>query len=475
MAVLQSVQGAQPNLVLILADDLGIGDTGTYGSTVIETPNIYALSRGGVRFTQGYVSHPVCSPSRAGLMTGRYQQRHGWEFNPAGRDVETGMDPGQRTLADVLGEAGYATDMVGKWHLGYGDRHHPLARGFERYFGVLAGGSLFIDPDEPGVESMFVRYRQRPWQFSVFRDREPVEVTDYLTDAFTDEAVASIQRRAAEDRPFFLYLAHTTPHTPLQATPRYLEAYRHIVDPATRIYAAMVASLDESVGRIVEALEAVGELDNTLIVFSSDNGCAGYIGAACSNAPFSGFKRYHQEGGIRVPLIMRWPERLPAGRVYDMPVILLDLLATFAAAADSDVVTEDSVNLLPYLTGESEGAPHTHLFWRSGPTIAIRGLRWKLIEYPLTGFTAADLGADGRLQPPEGGWPMEAPLGRIALLYDLIADPGEARNLAGEQPEVLAELRRHHEEWSRGLSDPILPAVRSTLAEADGQTVQLVF
>lgn len=462
-----------PNIVFIFADDLGIGDTGVYGSEVIETPHIDALAAAGVRFTQAYVSHPVCSPSRAGLMTGRYQQRHGWEFNPAGRDEDTGMSVGERTMADVLKAAGYSTGMVGKWHLGYQGGHHPQARGFDEYFGVLAGGSIFIDPDVPGVESAALRVTERTPRTAVFRGREPVEVDEYLTDVFTDEALAFIDAHQSE--PFFLYLSHTTPHTPLQATAKYLDRYRHIEDKATRIYAAMVSSLDDSVGLIVSKLEEIGQFDNTLIVFSSDNGCAGYINGACSNAPHAGFKRYHQEGGIRVPLIMQWPERLDRD-VYEHPVTSLDLLATFSSAAGGSETTEDSVNLLPYLAGEASGAPHEYLYWRAGPSKAIRDARWKLIKYNRSLLTEADLRPDGRLEPPADGWPTESPDGQLTLLYDLNADPGETENLALEHPDIVSRLERAHSNWNTGLMEKaILPGIRSTLAEIHGETVQLIF
>ncbi len=462
-----------PNIVLILADDMGMGDTSIYGSESIQTPVIDALANSGVRFTQGYVSHPVCSPSRAGLLTGRYQQRHGWEFNAAGRDVETGMSLEVDTIADMLRAGGYATGMIGKWHLGYGAPYHPLSRGFDEYFGVLAGGSLFIDPTTPGVESVGRLPARRDARIAVYRDRETVEESAYLTDAFTREAVRFIERH--RDEPFFLYLSHTTPHTPLQATPEYLDRYRHVEDKAARIYAAMVASLDDSVARVLETLERTGNRSNTLIVFSSDNGCAGYLRGACSNSPFAGFKRYHQEGGIRVPLIMAWADGLPAGEVFEHPVSLLDLYSTFAAAAGTQDTTEDSVDLLPHLTGERTDPPHRYLYWRSGPTMAIRDDRWKLIRYNHTALTTADLGADGRLAPPPQGWPTDSPLGQLTLLYDLQADPGETQNLAAEHPEIVARLAGAHARWAEDLSASLQPAIRSTLADMHGDTVQLIF
>lgn len=474
LAATVSLAAAPPNIVFIIADDLGIGDTGVYGSTTIDTPHIDALAATGVRFTQGYVSHPVCSPSRAGLLTGRYQQRHGWEFNPAGHDVDSGMSTDQRTLADELNKAGYATGMIGKWHLGYKGPYHPVARGFDEYFGVLAGASIFIDPTTPGVESMGEVPRTRRSQIAIFRDRQPVEVSDYLTDVFTEEALAFIEHH--QQQPFFLYLSHTTPHTPLQATSRYLERYGHIEDKATRIYAAMVSSLDDSVGKVVAKLKATGQYDNTLIAFLSDNGCAGYIAGACSNAPLAGFKRYHQEGGIRVPFILSWPAGIKQGLQYNEPVISLDLLATFTAAAGQPVTTEDSINLLPHLNGTIHTAPHEYLYWRSGPTMAIRDSRWKLIRYNKTHLTKSDLDAHGRLQSPEHGWPVDSPDGQLTLLYDLENDPGERQNVAVKNPKIVTRLSQAHAEWAQGLAaEPILPAVRSTLAEIDGEAVQLFF
>ena len=464
-----------PNIVLILADDLGIGDVSAYGGDVISTPHIDALAETGVRLTDGYVSHPVCSPSRAGLLTGRYQQRHGWEFNPAGRDARAGMSTAERTFAEELKALGYVTGMVGKWHLGKQRPHHPMNRGFDEYFGVLEGGSTYIDSRTPGVESASLGGGPEPTTRpnKILRGFDEVKVERYLTDVFTAEAVAFIDRH--HDEPFMLYLSHITPHTPLQATAPYVDRYRHIEDKRTRVYAAMVASLDDSVGRVVEQLKAIGQYDNTLIVFLSDNGCAGYIGC-CSNAPFAGFKRYHHEGGIRIPFIISWPGNLPAGKVYQAPVISLDLLATFTAAAGHTKTTEDSVNLLPFLTGRRDDAPHDYLYWRSGPTIAIRDHRWKLIRYNRTNFKRSDLNRTGRLSPPPAGWPMDSPHGQVTLLYDLKNDPGETTNLAHQHPVVVKRLETEHAAWAKQLKqDPLLPAFRSTLAEFHGARVQLIF
>ena len=462
---------AQPNIVFIFADDLGVGDVGAYGGATIDTPHIDALASAGVLFEQAYASHPVCSPSRAGLMTGRYQQRHGWEFNPAARIETSGMDPEQMTLADMLKESGYTTGMVGKWHLGYLPQFHPLNRGFDHYFGVLAGGSIFIDQSRPDVESIGNWPSKRDSSKGVYDGHKLIEVEDYLTDVFTDRAVDFIKQK--HQAPFFLYLSHTTPHTPLQATKKYTSRYQHITNPAARIYAAMVASLDDSVGAVVAALRETNQLNNTLIVFSSDNGCAGYI-QVCSNAPFKGFKRHHNEGGIRVPLIFSWPGRLAAGN-YPHMVSLLDLMATFGELAKSAYQTEDSVDLMPYLSSNT-GQPHEYLYWRSSPTRAIRDQRWKLLQYAKSPYAVTELDAARRISPPKAGWPRQAQKGYLTMLYDLQNDPGERDNLAASHPAIVSRLQSAFDKWNRELPQhSILPAQRSTVVEMHGETVQLIF
>ena len=473
MVVAAATTAAQPNVVLILADDLGYGDIGANGGKTIATPHIDALARRGVRLTQGYVSHPVCSPSRAGLMTGRYQQRHGWEFNPAGRDRVAGMSAEEQTLADAMRAAGYRTGLVGKWHLGSQPRHHPVNRGFDEFFGMVEGGSIYIDADVPGVESWGSPRIGRPNKIIRGLDQEVV-VENYLTDRFTDEAVDFIERHAPV--PFFLFLSHKTPHTPLQATAKYLDRYRHIDDGAARIYAAMVASLDDSVGAVVAALEREGRRHDTLIVFLSDNGCAGYVANACSNAPLRGFKRHFHEGGIRVPFIVSWPNGLPEGGVLRHPASSLDLMDTLQAAAGTSEVSDDSVNLIPHLDGSDTGAPHDYLYWRSGPNWAVRDQRWKLIRYNRTDFTSQDFDRSGRLEPPQGGWPDDSPNGQLTLLYDLANDPSETVNYATGRPAEVQRLTKAWTTWNAGNPPaPILPAYRSTLAELHGETVQLVF
>ena len=421
---------AQPNVVLILADDLGYGDIGANGGETIATPHIDALAGRGVRLTEGYVSHPVCSPSRAGLLTGRYQQRHGWEFNPSGRDRTAGMSTDELTLGDAMRAAGYRTGLVGKWHLGSQPRHHPINRGFDEFFGFVGGGSIFIDPNEPGVES-WGGVRSGPNPMSRGLDEEVV-VEEYLTDRFTAEAVDFIERHA--QTPFFLFLSHKTPHTPLQATAKYLDRYRHI----------------------------------------GHDGCAEYVANACSNAPLRGHKRYFHEGGIRVPFIVSWPNRLPAATIFEHPASSLDLMDTFLGAAGQAEVSKDSVNLVPYLDGTVRSAPHDYLFWRADPNWAVRDGRWKLIRYNRSDLHKQD--HPGRLESPEGGWPNDSPNGQITFLYDLANDPSETINYAAGRPDVVERLTAAWQRWNADNAPrPILPADRSILAEFHGETVQLLF
>ena len=465
----------RPNVVLIIADDLGYGDLGSYGSPIMRTPRLDRLAGQGVRFTAAYVAAAVCSPSRAGLMTGRYPQRHGYEFNTSGRDVEIGLSTAERTLGDLMRGAGYATGYVGKWHLGRRPAQQPLSRGFGEYFGVLTGGTTYFDGSHPEAVLDPDRPPGTRAGREIYRGRDVVEVDDYLTDVFTREAVDFIDRHAGGDAPFFLVLSYNAPHTPLQATREYMETVAHVEDFRTRIYAAMVSSVDRGVGTVVDRLAAHGVDDDTLIVFMSDNGCVGYAAIACSNGPFSGTKRFHLEGGIRIPFIMHWPDGLEGGQVYREPVISLDLFATFAHLAGAtldDGVVRDGVNLLPYLTDDAAGSPHDVLYWRAGPNRAIRLGRWKLFEVNRADPAASHGG--GRLLPLQD-YPDASPHGQVSLLYDLEDDTGERTNLADQLPERLRDLQDRLDRWEGSLAQPAWPSNRSTITEINGELVQLFF
>jgi arylsulfatase A-like enzyme len=460
-----------PNLIIILADDLGYGDTGVYGSEVITTPNIDALAARGVRFTDGYVAAAVCSPSRAALMTGRYPQRFGYHFN---NNAGPGLPTTETTLASRLREVGYTTGIIGKWQLGMSADTRPMARGFDEFFG-MASGTIYIEPGTPGVESFspvpLPEKRQRP----IYRGDTEVEVTDYITDVFTDEAVDFIERH--HERPFFLYLAHYAPHVPLQATAKYLRRFAHVEDKPTRIFAAMVSAVDDSVGRVVAALREHGIDDNTLIVFLSDNGCAGYLQGACSNAPLNGGKRYHWDGGIRVPFLMSWPARVTAGTVSELPVSSLDISATMIAAAtgSSDLPTElDGVDLMPFVAGKTAGTPHDRLFWRAGPNRAVREGRWKLWQVNrATEEMVSSIEVGGLL--PRYRAPNGSPLGQLTLLYDLEKDIGERSNLAADKPEIVERLIGRLDEWNEDKKDPSVVSTRGTATTIDGVPVEIIF
>lgn len=464
-----------PNIVVVLADDLGYNDLGSFGSQTIHTPHLDALAQGGVRLTDGYVSAAVCSPSRAGLYTGRYQPRFGYEFNTSGRDTVVGLPTEERTLADMLGSAGYATGLIGKWHLGKSEKHHPLNRGFDEYFGHLSGGSTYIDSRKDGVESWPASNAptDRPEGSAIYDGFERVQVEEYLTDVFAERAVDFVRRH--KDERFFLMLTPNAPHTPLQATSEYTDRYRDVEPAGRRIFAAMVSSVDEYVGDVVAELRAHGLLENTLIVFFSDNGCVKYLSQeVCSNDPLSGSKRFHLEGGIRVPFIFHWPAGLPAGSTFGHPAISLDLFATFAAAAGSGETAQDSVNLLPYLRGESTDPPHEFLFWRAKPNMAVRWGNWKLWKVNKSEKAFDDMTVGGR-RLPQVDYAGDSPMGQLTVLYDLSADISEQKNVADQHPEVVRRLESELEAWNAQLAEPMWPSNRSTLYELHGQMIQLFF
>jgi len=483
----------RPNVIVILADDLGYGDTGVYGSKIVKTPNIDALAADGVRFTQAYVTHPVCAPSRAAILTGRYQQRFGWEFNPVGRDRTGGVARTETFIGDVMRTAGYRTGMVGKWHLGEAAGYQPLDRGFDEFFGVTAGATAFIVDAQPGDEMhtppgsegsyrttvadplpptateqdrmAFVRERA-----PVRRGRQVVEVKEYLTDAFTDEAVRFIG--ANKDRPFFLYVAHTAPHTPLQATKKYIDRYRDISDKGQRVYAAMVSSLDDGVGAIRAKLKAEGLEKNTLIVFLSDNGCAAYVGTACSNSPLSGHKGTHLEGGVRVPFIVAWPGRIPAGKVDERLVSSLDIAPTAAALAGAKLPRQsDGVDLMPYLAGGDLRTPNPNLYWRAGPNYAIRSTKWKM--WIANKADPSEAASNAAAITPDGTHATISPHGQHVMLYDLSQDLAESKNLAAANPGIVQSLKARIEAWDKVNVPPQWTSMRQSVKRQDGQLLKI--
>jgi arylsulfatase B len=420
----ESRTARRPNLVLIVADDLGYAELG--GD--IPTPHLDRLAASGVRCTAGYVTASLCSPSRAALLTGRYQQRFGHEINPVEETndrPEVGLPPSERTLADHLRGAGYATGLVGKWHLGNHPPYFPRRRGFDEFFGFLREGHYYLPPPFDGPPHHF---RPREPDYNrlnpLLRNEAEIDEPRYLTDAFGQEAAGFIDRHSG--RPFFLYLAFNAPHSPMQASPTAYARFAHVADPHRRVFAAMVASLDDAVGRVLEALRRNGLERDTLVVFLSDNG--GPTAELTSrNDPFSGGKGQLLEGGIRVPFLVSWPARLAGGRTYDRPVSALDILPTALAAVGASIPERDGVDLTPFLAGERTDDPHPALYWRMGGAGAIREGRWKLLR--------------SRSDEP-------------FRLYDLDADVKESRDLAESQPDRARTLADRWTAWNRELVEP---------------------
>src|SRR5262245_13581668 len=416
----------KPNILLIVADDLGYADLGVHGCKDIPTPNIDALANTGVRCTNGYVSCPYCSPTRAGLLTGRYQTRFGHEFNPGPKGPDSGLPLTETTLADRLKAAGYVTGLVGKWHLGGSDKQHPQKRGFDEFFGFLGEAHTYF----PG----------KTQDQTNLRGTKDAEENAYLTDAFGREAVAFVDRHKA--KPFFLYLAFNAVHTPMHAPDAGLKKFATIKDGQRQIYAAMLSAMDDAIGKVMDKLQAEKLESDTLVFFISDNGGPTMQGTTINgsvNTPLRGSKRTTLEGGIRVPFFVSWKGRLPAGKTYDRPVIALDISATALAAAGVEVKPEwklDGVNLGPFLSGESSRSqPHDALYWRFGAQMAVRQGDWKLVKY--------DPNADDAKGP------------LVARLYNLADDVGEKNDLASKEPEKVKELQAAWDKWNKDNVAPL--------------------
>lgn len=478
-----------PNIVLIVADDLGWNDLSMNGpNPTAQTPNIDELAAGGVTFSKAYAAHGTCAPSRAALMSGRYGTRFGFEFTPTPpgfapvtgmlnamtkrpllppalanplantRDsfefAVLGMPASEITLAELLENEGYHTAHIGKWHLGEEKGMAPHDQGFAE--SLLMASGLYGRRDDADIIQArqafdpIDRFLWRVLDFAASFNGGPwFEPPKYLTDYYTDEAVKVIE--ANKDRPFFLYLAHWAPHTPLQASREDYEALSHIELHRERVYAAMIRALDRGVGRVMDALKTNGLDENTLVVFTSDNGGAGYIGLPNINVPYRGWKSTLFEGGIRVPFLARWPAKLPAGTAYDLPVHHFDIYATAAAAAGAALPSDriiDGIDLTPYVTDtQRTDSPHEYLFFRGGAAQAVREERWKLV--------VSAPPRSGRKQPPRKEW-----------LFDLTAE-GERSNVLAQYPEVASRLRvalRAHNEVQ---AEPLWPWIYARAINID--------
>ena len=408
----------KPNIIILFSDDAGYADFSMNGNQKIKTPHIDQIARNGVIFSNAYVSGPVCSPSRAGLLTGRYQQRFGHECNIGGNYSKTdpeliGLNTNEKTIADLMKSEDYHTGMIGKWHLGEKKQFHPCNRGFKEFFGMLGGGS----PYHAGKATKLLRNFENADYHSL----------PYLTDAFGDEACKFIEKN--KEKPFFLYLSFNAPHTPMHARPDYLEEAKENFKTEQRaVNAAMTRSLDENIGKVMDKLKELGLEKNTLVIFTNDNGGAIPYNASC-NDPFSGTKGTFLEGGIHVPFIAQWPDVIPKGKIFNEPVITLDILPTAIEVAGGELPVDrsyDGVNLLPYVQGKKKGHPHDALFWRLLHHGAVRKGNWKLIWF------------DDK--PPR--------------LHNLKDDIGEQVDLSEKFPNKVRELLSEFNKWQKELSEP---------------------
>lgn len=456
-----------PNVILIVADDLGMNDISLYGGGVaggaVPTPNIDSIAKQGVSFANGYAANATCSPSRAALMTGRYPTRFGFEFtavpaafvsNLAHSDstspyppiyhkelnhdlpayAEMGVPHDQIMLPEVLKPKGYHTIHIGKWHLGEAEPLRPTSQGFDESLGMRSGGDLFMAEDDPQVVNA-----KLPWDpidrflwanlpHAVYwGNGQRFRPKGHLTDYFTDNALAAIE--ANKNRPFFMYLAYNAPHTPLQALKSDYDALSQIKDHTQRVYGAMIRQLDRRIGDVLQKLKSSGLDENTLVIFTSDNGGAWYTGIPDLNKPYRGWKGTFFEGGIHVPMMMRWPGQIASGTVRSDVAQHLDMFATIAAATGAKVPTDrkmDSFNLL------AAGPKREVTFWRSGDYRAVRAGDWKLQIS----------------KRPDKAW-----------LFNLATDPTEQVNLADKDPARVAALRKLIETQNARLPKPLWPGL----------------
>lgn len=421
----------RPNIVLLFADDAGYADFGFHGSKIMQTPNLDKMASEGVRFAQGYVSDPTCGPSRAGLMTGRYQQRFGYEENNvpgymSGVSAQLGDEMGlpleEKTIGDYMQSLDYKTSLLGKWHLGSADRFHPTNRGFDHFYGFRGGDrSYFPYKSKPKAlpERIFADKRMERG-FGHYEEHQ-----GYLTDVLADEANQFIE--ANQDNPFFIMISFNGVHTPMESTQADLDQFPELSGKRQHV-AAMTLALDRATGKVLGKLKELGLEENTIVVFTNDNGGPTDKNASI-NYPLSGTKSNHLEGGIRVPFLMKWPKRLPENEVYDFPVSTMDLLPTFYAAGGGEIGSDsnlDGVNLVPYVRGENKQRPHQVMFWKKETRAVIRDGDWKLIRFP----------------------------DRPAELYNITEDIAEQDNRAADYPEKVKAMFKQLFAWELTLERP---------------------
>ena len=460
----------KPNIILILADDLGFNDVSYYNGGAADgsllTPHIDSLAKEGVAFLNGYAASPVCSPSRAAIMTGRYSSRYGFEFTPypaqAARIMnllrqdgelgtinlegvqwdEVGLTVGglpneEITIAEMLKENGYYTAHIGKWHLGgFTDGMMPNDQGFDD--SLMLNSSLYFPKNHPDIVNAKIdsSVEDMVWASSQyaasFNGSKPFKPGGYLTDYYTDEAVKVIDNN--KDRPFFLYLGHFAPHNPLQSLKKDYEKHSHMENHTLQVYAGMIEALDRSIGKIISALEKNGLTENTLIIFTSDNGGAGYIGLDNINKPYRGWKLTHFEGGMHIPFFAKWPAKIKKGMKYDKRIHHTDIFSTILGAANIEhpkEITIDGVNLIPFLNNEKIGEPHETLYWKNVTYQAIIHDNWKLMR---------------------SKYPKEK-----EYLYNLGKDPYEQNNLAMSEPEIKSLLHEKLNTHIKSMPEPSWP------------------
>ncbi|MGE0637063.1 MAG: sulfatase-like hydrolase/transferase [Bacteroidia bacterium] len=507
----------QPNIIIIMADDLGQTDISLYGSKRISTPNIDAIGLNGVTFQEAYITSPVCSPSRAGLLTGRYQQRFGHElqmsdryahnvfeylipkllpvfrpispvwnrYYPSDEDrMRQGLPPSEITLAEVLKVNGYTTGIVGKWHLGAQDFALACNRGFDYQYGFNEAFTLYMDTEAPEivngkVKGQFMDSHQwrtaegRTGNCAITRNCcEKTDDPDYLTDRLTTEAIHFVTSN--KEQPFFLYLPYNAPHAPLQAPADYYAQFAHVEDHIQRTYLAMIKSLDDQIGRLTRTLDSLGITENTLIFFLSDNGGAAYNGST-DNYPYRGGKLTNFEGGIRVPFMMQWKGRIPSGIRFPHPVSSLDIFATAAAAAEATLPQDrvyDGINLCDFIT-TGNGLPTAD----NKQTMSNNEHRMSNNEQTATGILlpTANSPLPTSSNPPHtalywrsgeckairmGEWKLSInTLSDINSLYNLTQDPREEHNLYEQHPEVVKQLSTELAAWEAHMVKPLWPRV----------------
>jgi arylsulfatase A-like enzyme len=480
---------AGPNIIIILADDLGKNDISLYDPSGVITPNINRLAGEGAVFTEAYATSSVCNPSRAGLLTGRYQQRfgnerqimsrypqNGFEFfifknfvdtrplqlidpwcSPPQEEIrKQGLPESEISLFELMHAIGYRTGCTGKWHLGYYEPHLPQNKGIDEFYGFYEAFSLYAPKGNKDIVNHKHRIFQnrRIWRqkrkgpSAIVHNGQVIEEKGYLTERIAEEACRFIEEN--EGNPFFLYVPFNAPHTPFQAPKSYCDRFLDVKDENKRVYYAMIAALDDAVGEIMKQVKESGIEENTLIFFCSDNGGATYTGAT-ENGDLKGGKMTYFEGGLNVPFILKWKGTVAPGHTYHEPVSLMDIFTTAVSSCHVPLpenVQIDGMDLIPYLSGEKNGSPHDYLFWRTGFSKALRNGNWKIVVNSRDDFL---------------------------LLYDLAADKQEKYDLKAGQPEIVKQLLGRLAEWEDGLKPPLWPGVMEYEEEIDGVTMRFAF